>query len=1122
MRNSYKRKLAGSVGLASLGVAMLVTAAPAFAQDAGSTPGVSNQPSGEQQQATPPAGDSNDIVVTGSRIARRDYQANSPIVTVGQDEFQNRSAISVEQTLNQLPQFTPAGSASVSSSAGTAFTGADQAPGAATLDLRGLGANRTLVLINGRRAQPVNAQLVVDVNTIPPAAIKNVEVITGGAAAVYGADAIAGVVNFILRDNFEGLEIDAQTGISEHGDGENYQINGLVGGNFASGRGNAMLGFSYSDREAAYQYNRKFYTRGWNDPNTTAAGGGLPVTQVVLNGVNYGINPDGSLFNAGDATNPHPLPAGFPASAGAAYEGPLHNLVNGAGFKLNPPSPGSGAQSLGFNDPAALVNIPLSRYDLFGSAHYDITDNIQLFAEGNYTHSWAYAQSFSATAGNIWALTVPYDQANDDPASPTFGANQNNFYPVSAQLASVLNARPAVGGVPGTAQPWTLNRGLNFFGDLNIQTTSDIFQLTAGLRGKVGIKDWTWEFYGSHGSTDVLAQQPQGTFSYAQLQQLVSGIGTGGRSTTIDGPWSQGWTSGATFNPQTCTSGIPFFNANGSVPVAPAGAADGIVVSDDCKNYATLELNNVTKLKQDIVEGTVQGALFDDWAGEVRFAAGATYRHESFSYTPDTGTSGQQAGTGVLGLIALPNPTQGSITAKEVYGELLVPLLRDVPLIKEFDLELGGRYSKYSLSGDIATFKALGDWRVTNWLRFRGGFQRANRAPNIYELFAPVAGGLGLSADPCLNVPGETPSFGNLPSNPNRVNLQEACRALIVRDGGYDYRTLGDDPTAVDQDPSGYYTGTIDQTRLSNFRYKLGYNFPFPYSVALTQGNTALKSEKANTITLGAVINSPFEAALLRRLTLTADYYSIDLKGTIGAPSGSEIYTQCLDPEYNSRLAAAPGTYTGAEMLQGNPFCALINRYPYDLSGVKGGVGSGADRTYKAPFLNQGGTKTSGLDITANWTADFNDLGLPLPGAINLNVSANILFTYKESSFPGAPYVNDKGTLENDAYDYKLFGTVTYMWDKGTIGLRGRYLPSIDPSPFAAPGTFGTGSYTQFDLFGRYNLTGRIELRAGVDNLFNAQPKVVGATATNAALNSTLDVYDSMGRAFYIGIKARI
>src|SRR5690606_26193553 len=128
-------------------------------------------------------------------------------VTVSEDAFENRSGVTVEETLNDLPQFTAAGSAALSSTAGTAFTGADQAPGAATLDLRGLGANRTLVLLNGRRAQPVNAQLVVDVNTIPTAAIRSVEVITGGAAAVYGADAIAGVVNFILRDDFEGLEL---------------------------------------------------------------------------------------------------------------------------------------------------------------------------------------------------------------------------------------------------------------------------------------------------------------------------------------------------------------------------------------------------------------------------------------------------------------------------------------------------------------------------------------------------------------------------------------------------------------------------------------------------------------------------------------------------------------------------------------------------------------------------------------------------------------------------------------------------------------------------------------------------------------------------------------------------
>src|SRR5690606_6964028 len=195
----------------------------------------------------------NQIVVTGSRIIRRDYEANSPIVTVDQSTLENRSDIGVEDALNELPQFTPAGSSALASDAGAAFAGANAAPGAATVDLRGLGTNRTLVLVNGRRAQPVNAALLVDLNTIPTAAIENVEVITGGAASVYGADAIAGVVNFILRDDFEGIEIDGQVGITEAGDGESYQAGALVGGNFGDGRGNAMLGVTWAKREAAYQ-----------------------------------------------------------------------------------------------------------------------------------------------------------------------------------------------------------------------------------------------------------------------------------------------------------------------------------------------------------------------------------------------------------------------------------------------------------------------------------------------------------------------------------------------------------------------------------------------------------------------------------------------------------------------------------------------------------------------------------------------------------------------------------------------------------------------------------------------------------------------------------------------------
>jgi outer membrane receptor protein involved in Fe transport len=866
-----------------------------------------------------------------------------------------------------------------------------------------------------------------------------------------------------------------------------------------------MLGVNYSNRSPAYQRNRAFYTSGWNDPNTQTGGGaGIPLNIAVLGGVNYGINYDGTLFQTNDAANP-----------AAPFTGPLGSLENGAGFKLNPPNPGTGQRSLGFIDPETYISIPLERYTIFGRGHFDITDNITAFVEANFTHSSAFAQSFAGSASNIWALQVPYDPANDDPDSPTFGANQANFYPVSRPLADRLNARA------NPASPWTLGRVLTFLDRLTIETDSDIFQIVGGLRGDVGFKDWTWEVYGSHGNTNVIARQPQGAISHANLQQLIRGTtSTGTRSPTINGPWSQGWTSQATFNPNTCTTGIPLFTANGTPPQPRGDNLEGVVVSDDCKSYATLELNNITTLEQNIVEATLQGAVFENWAGEVRFAAGATYRDAAFTYAPDSGNSGEQPTTGVVNQIALPKPTEGAIDVKEVYGELLFPVLADVPLVQSLELELGARYSSYNLSGDIWTFKALGDWEVTDWLRFRGGYQRANRAPNIFELFAPIAGGLGLSSDACLNIANSTPAFGNVPGNPNRINVQTACNELMVRDGGFDYTTLAEDPTAVDQNPSLYPTG-LDQTRMSNFRWTLGYNLPFPFSIALQQGNTDLESEKAQTITAGAVLRSPFQSPLLDRLTITVDYYSIDLEGTIDAPSGTEIYTQCFDPQYNPAMAAGAGTLTGAQLLAGNPYCALINRYPYDAAGVRGAVGSGTDRTYQAPFLNKGGTKTSGLDVTLNWTADFADLGLDMiPGAINLYASANFLFNFEEAAFAGAEFVDYAGTLENESYDYKLFGTLTYLDDWGSVGLRSRYLPDIDPS-YATPTAFPTSDYIQFDLFGRVQVDETVEVRAGVDNLFDADPPIVGATPTNAARGSTIQVYDTIGRAYYLGARLR-
>jgi outer membrane receptor protein involved in Fe transport len=234
-----------------VGIGMLAVSAPVFAQD--------QKADGEE------AAPAEAIVITGSRIARQDYSSNSPIVTVGAELLQQSSTAAIEQNLNKLPQFTPA--KTPANGAGDIQPTATNTPGAATVSLRGLGANRNLVLLDGRRATPSNAAGVVDINTIPSAAVERVEIISGGASATYGADAVAGVTNFILKKNFKGFELDGQTSIANAGDGFEYAVSGIMGTDFEEGRGNISIAMSLNTREASYQRNRPWFQALWADPN---------------------------------------------------------------------------------------------------------------------------------------------------------------------------------------------------------------------------------------------------------------------------------------------------------------------------------------------------------------------------------------------------------------------------------------------------------------------------------------------------------------------------------------------------------------------------------------------------------------------------------------------------------------------------------------------------------------------------------------------------------------------------------------------------------------------------------------------------------------------------------------
>ena len=204
------------------------------------------------------------IVVTGSRIARPDFNSNSPAVTADEALLENSATSALEVNLNKLPQFVPA---QTPTAGGDIQPTATNTPGAATISLRGIGANRTLVLLDGRRSTPSNASGVTDISTIPSAAIERVEIISGGASATYGADAVAGVTNFILKKNFQGLELDGRLGITQEGDGFEYQVSGIMGADFDDGRGNVSLALSVNTREANFQRDRDWYADRYTDPN---------------------------------------------------------------------------------------------------------------------------------------------------------------------------------------------------------------------------------------------------------------------------------------------------------------------------------------------------------------------------------------------------------------------------------------------------------------------------------------------------------------------------------------------------------------------------------------------------------------------------------------------------------------------------------------------------------------------------------------------------------------------------------------------------------------------------------------------------------------------------------------
>ena len=813
------------------------------------------------QEAAPAASEESTeleaIEVTGSRISRVDAIAESPIYTVDRDALINSGYITVDQFLNTLPQIVP----SVSSQSNNPSSN-----GRAFVDLRGLGAGRNLVLIDGRRPMgQASGGTIVDTNVIPAALVERIEIISGGAAATYGADAIAGVVNFIMKKDFEGFALDSQFKETQELDGIEKGISMTMGNNFNGGKGNAIFNASFFSRDAMYKDARPFsaqassttgtfpngsYTTGANTPSVAAVaamfGAAGPGTGCNQNGgqAGFGFNPDGTLFCTG-----------VNDSVGAAteknvvgYTGPASDIATA--FFPN---------FFSYNfEPANILVLPLERYNLFGNFNLEVTEHFKPYAQMIFTNYNALQELAPTPAGGF---SVPVT---------------NPFIP--ADLATLLASRPT------PAANFTFNKRFNALGGRTGYNTHDVWQLTGGTKGYIA-GTWNYDAYASFGRS-VLNERQGGNVRLDRTTALLQAA-DGGAS--------------------VCAGGLNLF---GDTVISPA-----------CQARIGLEAKNLTVVEQGIVEVEFSGNVVDLPAGALQTAVGASYRDVDFDFRPDSGLQ-----PGIVAGFNEQLPVSGKLNYTDYFAELYVPILSDLPAVKSLSASLGLRSTESNLFGSATSYKATLDYAINDMFRARGGIQRAIRSPNVAELFAPQLNNFPQAGDtdPCntsatnTNFTPFNSEFGRFATdngqpdaqsiidfnittpvaNPGtplptvRANVVALCQAQDVAAG---------EPLTDPNDPN--YDPLLVGASDPNFVQTFGQ-----YQ-AIVGGNPDLEEETADTFSIG------FVATPMDKLTFTIDYFSIELEDVIAAVDAITIAQRCFN-----RDGANP-TYS-----INNSWCQLYSR----------------------------------------------------------------------------------------------------------------------------------------------------------------------------------------------------
>ena len=1108
--------------------------APAFAQDR--LPGVTS--TGQQDDQATEIGE---VVVTGSRIRRDPVNAPTPLIQVEREDLLSTGQATVIDYLATIP-------ALANSLVPSDTTGSNLNDGGLEFaNLRSLGSGRTLTLVDGRRhVGSAAGNLAVDVSTIPRLLIENIEIITGGASSVYGADAVSGVVNFVLRRDFEGLEIDANYGqLVNGGEADTRRISALAGANLLDDRLNVYVHGEYERMEEVYGEHIDWIRR-----NPVILGIDADPTNVQFGPVNDGFYDTAQFYGArrldrpqwGSTTlanmqRPSPLAdpdvpfadcAGLSTSANCFsvdpaytywYDGPTARLANfgqrigntGANRPWNIGGDGEPAGMTSFDQRSRSPFQESQRYQ--AGLNFRLTDNIDLSLEGKFTTE----DTFDVGQKSFWDIYITNAgfggtiNTGNGPGlisgTSSFSTRLDNaFLPANVAAAIAANtftrynsASATTPNEPGTVRAVTAgaiadHRGFGI--DRNQTNNREVERYVAALDGnydRVGFVDnFNWNISYVRGEmNNVNREEGPDAIRFAHAMDAV--VDTAGQVNGRPGEIvcrvqllrARGLPI-AEQNPNTATTVYtdPATNPEiaGCVPLNVFGKGNQSAAAIE---YITAAIRVREKNIQEAAVASISGQLWDFWgAGPIGAAIGAEWRRE---FTEGVGRSADTRGR-VLQLNTGADFLPAEYETEEFFGELSIPLFRDSWLGEYAELSGSYRMFDYTTAGDGDVYGVNLVYRPIQDITFKTSFNTSFRAPNLTENFRPFAQTfVNGFVDPCSTA--VIANFSGENAAQVKANRIANCTQLAARKGlTYDFARAT--PNQADDYLPNAYAGIA----------------------SVLGGNPDLAPEESESFTFSTVLRP----RMFPNLSVVLDYYEIELSNVITTPGGQFLADDCVS---GPSLSEDPGNGTCNFVFRRNP----NTQDPFDVFKVGAPAGDPIGGFILAP-INRAKLETRGLDFTINYRLDLEDVIGRNWGRLDYSLGGLWLIDQKNFTNPSNPNFFTDST--SSVFFPRVEAVSRLTWspnDTLAITWVADWMTSQDlrkNRDMVATGNFDidpvewwtTGDFVRHDFAVRYNVRDDLTLRAGVTNAFDTEPPPYLGFASN---------FDPYGRRFNIGLNYR-